>query len=537
MPIPFPFDFKKPDYRMVFECRVENLKRIRSDPSCLPALNKFYQLNPAQFIIDWGCTADPRNVAKKLPAVIPFLLYPKQEEWVHWVEERLAKEESGVCAKSREMGLSWLSIAYADTKCIFNDGFTTGFGSRKREYVDNSADPKSIFFKVRQFLSLLPVEFRAGWVLQKHGLFMRNVFPHTGSVITGEAGDGIGRGDRCTLYVPDESAWMPRPHLMEASLSQTTNCRIDISTPRGTNNPFAKKYLSGKMASFTFHWRDDPRKDDEWYAKQCEKIDDPVIIAQEIDISFTASMDNVIIPSEWVMAAIDAHIKLGIKPTGVRLAALDVSDQGGDKNASGGRHGILIEHMHEWSGLDSDIYATTEKMVDFCTTWGYVKTIYDADGLGAGVRGDARKILEARGITNIEFTPFHGSGEVVDKTESPFAIAGRFDNDGDVRTNEDYFANLKAQGWFSLMKRFRATYRAIVKGADFDPDEIISISSEIPNHLKLVTELSQPRRKQNDAGKMLIDKKPEGTPSPNMADCVMMLFAPESTEWSMFDVG
>jgi hypothetical protein len=31
---------------------------------------------------------------------------------------------------------------------------------------------------------------------------------------------------------------------------------------------------------FTFHWRSDPRKDDEWYRKECEKIDNPVIVAQ-----------------------------------------------------------------------------------------------------------------------------------------------------------------------------------------------------------------------------------------------------------------
>lgn len=52
MPIPFPFDFKKPDYVQVFEWRVERLARIRKDPSVLPALRTFYREHPAQFIID-----------------------------------------------------------------------------------------------------------------------------------------------------------------------------------------------------------------------------------------------------------------------------------------------------------------------------------------------------------------------------------------------------------------------------------------------------------------------------------------------------
>ncbi|EAQ8610498.1 TerL protein, partial [Salmonella enterica] len=51
MPIPFPFDFRKPDYTAVFEWRMERLERIRKAPEMLPALREFYRTNPAQFII------------------------------------------------------------------------------------------------------------------------------------------------------------------------------------------------------------------------------------------------------------------------------------------------------------------------------------------------------------------------------------------------------------------------------------------------------------------------------------------------------
>ncbi|EJW5163918.1 TerL protein, partial [Salmonella enterica] len=56
MPLPFPFDFKNPDYVQVFEWRMERLQRIRKTPETLPALRQFYRTNPAQFIIDWGMT-------------------------------------------------------------------------------------------------------------------------------------------------------------------------------------------------------------------------------------------------------------------------------------------------------------------------------------------------------------------------------------------------------------------------------------------------------------------------------------------------
>ncbi len=69
MHLPFPFDFKNPDYSAVFEWRMERLQRIRQQPEMLPILKQFYRDNPAQFIIDWGMTTDPRNLdyMKSLP--------------------------------------------------------------------------------------------------------------------------------------------------------------------------------------------------------------------------------------------------------------------------------------------------------------------------------------------------------------------------------------------------------------------------------------------------------------------------------------
>lgn len=75
---------------------------------------------------------------------------------------------------------------------------------------------------------------------------MRVEFPETGAVIKGEAGDNIGRGDRTTLYLVDEAAFLQRPLLIDAALSQTTRCRIDLSSVNGMANPFAQKRHGGR---------------------------------------------------------------------------------------------------------------------------------------------------------------------------------------------------------------------------------------------------------------------------------------------------
>ena len=90
------------------------------------------------------------------------------------------------------------------------------------------------------------------------------------------------------------------------------------------------------------------------------------------------------------------------------------------------------------------------------------------------------------------------------------------------RKNEDFFENYKAQAWWHLRQRFEMTYRAIVKGMPFDPDAIISIDSKIPELTALVSELSQPTYILSKVGRIVVDKAPEGTSSPNLADSVMI---------------
>lgn len=520
-------DYRNPDYLTIFKQRAQRLAQIRKDPKLLAQLKVHYKHNPADFINDWGVTFDPRNIALGLPPIMPFILFPKQIELIHWLIDLWHNQQSGGVEKSRDTGVSWTVLSLFCTLGIFYNGFSAGCGSRKEEYVDKLDAPKSLFYKARMFMRYLPVEFRAGWTLAKHAPHMRLIFPDTGSVITGEAGDGIGRGDRQAIYLVDESAHLERPELVEASLSNTTDCRIDVSSVNGMNNPFARKKHEGHIPYFIYDWTDDPRKDAVWYAKKMEELG-PTVMAQEVDRNYNASIEGTVIPSVWILAALDAHIKLGIVPSGMRRGALDVADEGKDKNAFGSRHGILLDAMEVWSGKDSDIYATTERAHSICKRTGLTEFLFDSDGLGAGVRGDSRMINQLQ-QTNLEALAWRGSGEVINPDSPAIPLpAGAHPNDVIVRTNKDFYLNAKAQAWWELRKRFERTFNAVTKGMQYDPDTLISISKNIPDHMKLAAELSQPTWSENDAGKIKVDKKPDGQPSPNMADAVMMLYAPQN---------
>jgi hypothetical protein len=511
------FDWKNPDYDAVYRERIARLQRIRERPEILEPLKQFYREHPADFINDWGVTLDPRNVERDLPAEIPFVLFPRQRQWIDYAVDHWRRQKPGLTDKSRDMGLSWLSVALGATLCLFYEGMAVGYGSRKEEYVDKIGQPKSLFYKARYFIAKLPREFRGSWEASRHTAHMRIVFPDTGSIMSGEAGDNIGRGDRTSMYVVDEAAYLGNPQSVEMALSQTTNCRIDISSANTMLNPFAQKRFGGKIDPFTFHWRDDPRKDEAWYAKQVSELD-PITVAQEIDIDYNASAEGIVIPHTWVLAAVDAHEKLGIKPSGIRGASLDVADEGVDTNALCGRYGILVEHLAEWSGKGDDIFGTTSKAMSICQGMGYRRLRYDADGLGAGVRGDARIVNEQRRKENlpaIEMEAFRGS-EAVFQPEA---------EDVKGRKNADLFKNRKAQAWWSLRMRFYRTFRWIRENTPCKPDEIISLPSSLPYFTKLVSELSQPTFRVDATGKIVIDKRPDGAASPNLADATMIEFA------------
>jgi hypothetical protein len=231
-----------------------------------------------------------------------------------------------------------------------------------------------------------------------------------------------------------------------------------------------------------------------------------------------------------VRAAIGAREKLvargiDVPLTGARLLALDVADEGADKNAIARVHGVEVADAEEWSGKGADLFQTTERCFELCDLHGYDRFRYDADGLGAGVRGDARVINQRRreaagGSRDVLALGFRGSEGVVDPDGIVDGTTGREGDSG--RTQKDYFANRKAQAWWQTRRLFQNTYRWLALDEPCAVDEIISISPACPNREKLVAELSQPTYSTNAVGKIVIDKKPKGMKSPNLADALVI---------------
>ena len=521
---------------------------MREDPQYLQALRTYYPTHKADFINDWGVTVDPRNVGTSRPILMPFVLFPKQREFIGFIDEGLEMSQhgsgDGILVKSRDCGASWIAMAYAITLCLFNDHMTVGFGSSKEENVDKSGNPKSLFYKGRQFLRYLPREFRGNWNHKKHATHMLIQVPHTESAIIGEAGDNMGVGGRAALYFVDEAALVERPKLVDAALSNVTRCRIEMSSVRGIDNVFAQRARGGKIRRFDFHYSYDPRKVNltgetrtvthlnkkkqpiqvevqpgDKYPDFKEFYDnmDVAIRNQEMECDFLASISGGVIEAAWIQAAVGAAQKLGVAPSGDRCGSFDVADLGSDMNSVSIRHGIECLHCEEWSGSNINPMISIRQAFDICDRYDTKRLKYDASGMGgtwheyfAMVNEERKK----RGKHEIEVEKFHGGAAVMD----PETIAP-----GTDRTNLDYFENLKAQCWMTLRMRFMETYKALM-GEEYDPEGIISISPDIEIRDKLISELAQPTRKWSKNGKLMIDKTPDGVASPNNADSIMQNF-------------
>lgn len=531
-----------PDYLAEFNSRMRKMHKLRNSPEMQGLLMHYYAYNCIEWINDWCVTFDPRN-EPPIPRLLPFILFPKQEEFVRFILGCLEDKEHGLVEKSRDMGATWLCCAISTWLWLFRPGTVIGWGSRKESYVDKLGDPKAIFPKIRQILEHLPP-----WMLPPgykpgiHDGIMRIVNPVNLSAIIGEGGENMGRGGRTSIYFKDESAHYEHAEMIEAALGDNTNVQIDMSSVNGSANVFYRRRMAGKIwhpddapekgrtRVFIFDWKDNPLKNQEWYDKRRARAEAEGLLhifAQEVDRDYAGSIDRIVIKAAWVRAAIDAHLKLGIKADGMKVAGQDVADGGGDKNALAARHGIVLRFADHWGG-DAD--EAPQIAIPACIELGIDELYYDSIGVGAGFKGGVNSLRSAGAVpSRLRILPWNGGAAPLDPDDP--SIPG----DWQSPTNNDQYANLKAQGWFRLRARFYKTYRAVVHGDSFPPEELISIDSRIARLHELEMELCQAVHKYNPKGKTMIDKKPDGALSPNLADAVVIAYNP-TRELSILDV-
>ena len=452
-------------------------------------------------------TYDPRRT----PSHIPFDPFPRQIEYLRWRQARRRLKQHCIVEKSRDAGISYLNCAAQLHGFLFEPGYAGIMASRKEMLVHRLGDPGSLFEKISMMIERLP-----GWMVPAYQLgYLKFINKENGATITGEAGSQVGRGSRSTALDVDEGAFLEQSEKIAAAVSQNSDCVIWTSTPNGSGNQFYKMRFSGNYPVFTLHWSQDKRKDQEWYEKQ-KAILDPVTVASELDIDYSASIEGIYIPAAWVRAAVDYPLP----HNGAAITAgLDVATTGKNKNVFVVRQGAKAIAICDWQGLNTT--ETAFKSQELATHYKITHLNFDVDGVGAGVAGT----LETTPNLGFTFSPIHGAGSPSDRYW-----------EGENRKSKEKFHNKRAEHYGLLRERFRKTYEMVEGIASYPEDELISI----PNHSALIAQLSQPLRKFTSAGKILLESKDEmkkrGVESPDHADALVLAFIDPPLDWDSAEV-
>jgi hypothetical protein len=179
------------------EMRKKAIRDVAKNPRLAEDYKELCRKRVTAFFNLFAWTIDPRRDVK----IIPFILYPFQEEFVGWLEDRLHGRKHGLVEKSRDMGATWMGIVWIVYHWLFDAGFTAHIGSRKEDYVDRSGDMNTLFERMRFVLKKLPRwMLPKGFNFRKHTSHMRIINPENEAIITGEsANDNFGRQARATV--------------------------------------------------------------------------------------------------------------------------------------------------------------------------------------------------------------------------------------------------------------------------------------------------------------------------------------------------
>ena len=286
-------------------------KRVMDEPSYASVVWDACAADPLFYISGFGYTYDPR---RQPFAKLPFILWPIQQWGLGEIIDSVGKYNL-LIDKSRDMGASWLCVLAYEWFWHFRDYQSFLLGSRDVTYVDNSANPKSLFWKIDFFHRNLPQWLMPlGFKYSEHRRKMHITNPANDSVIDGETTTkNFGRGDRRTGIMNDEFAADSEGHAVLASTLETTDSHLFNSTPQGINN--AHFTLHGTdIKILRLHWRDHPRKrkglyctakdgtleilDKEYYPKDYEPILDGRLRSVQYDIKWRQSTPR-IMAQEW----------------------------------------------------------------------------------------------------------------------------------------------------------------------------------------------------------------------------------------------
>ena len=206
----------------------------------------------------------------------PFITWEIQDTLLHEFEYSLKHGLDILIDKCRDMGASWLCIAFLHWLWLFRPDSQLLEMSRTQDYVDQTGNMKALFQKHDYINGWLPE-----WMLPPDVLFgqkyrtkmhMKNIL--NGSCIDGESTtEHAASGDRRLVALLDEFAKVEHGQLMRSATRDAALIRIINSTPAGAGTEYSRWKNSGQIKVFVLPFYEHPEKGKDRYVTKTEQGD------------------------------------------------------------------------------------------------------------------------------------------------------------------------------------------------------------------------------------------------------------------------
>lgn len=260
---------------------------------------------------------------------MPFVLWACQAEALQAFAEYLpfAAGDRGrggnlVIDKGREMGATWLVIAYMLHQWLFIKGRNFILLSRKEELVDMRYNVDSLFGKLDYLLSFLPAWMRPD--INRAENRLANLINN--NLFQGESTSKYaGQSQRAAAALVDEAAKIENLEEISRNLGETVVTQFLVSTPDKRGIAFTKIRNNPATKLVVLHWSRHPEKaigreivDGKWTSpwyrnQQIIWAHDPKYVAINHDIDHTAAgdmfFDSVVIQNHRAMFMADPVVR------------------------------------------------------------------------------------------------------------------------------------------------------------------------------------------------------------------------------------
>lgn len=204
------------------------------------------------------------------------------------VAEALQHHRSVIVLKPRQMGLSWLVVAYALWRVLFHRGERALIVSKREKDAFHLKD------RATAILDNLPNTVRNSLDVRSADTRGEIVFRGGGAVHFLPASPSIGRTYTANLVILDEAAYLPDAEKMFASLAPTLSGGgrlVALSTPNGVGGLFHELWVKAHergLHRIRLRWNDHPERDQAWFDDASEALS-PRLAAQEYGGDFLQS--------------------------------------------------------------------------------------------------------------------------------------------------------------------------------------------------------------------------------------------------------